>query len=93
MRWPHRNGSSSQAEREASPGGSDQGAHDRQPPAEDATRARRAGATRAPAWREAGHALEGRNREQLYDLARQKQIAGRSKMGKAELIRAIRAAD
>jgi len=41
----------------------------------------------------AGHALEDRNREQLYDLARQQQIAGRSRMGKAELIRAIRAAD
>jgi hypothetical protein len=40
----------------------------------------------------AGHALEDRNREQLYGLAREKQIAGRSKMGKAELIRAIRAA-
>ncbi len=40
----------------------------------------------------AGHALEDRNRSQLYDLAREKDIPGRSKMGKAELIRAIRKA-
>jgi hypothetical protein len=41
---------------------------------------------------QAGHALEDRNREQLYELAKQKDIAGRSKMGKWELIRAIRRA-
>jgi hypothetical protein len=40
----------------------------------------------------AGHALEDRNREQLYELAKRKDIAGRSKMGKWELIRAIRRA-
>jgi hypothetical protein len=40
----------------------------------------------------AGHALEDRNREQIYELAREKNIAGRSKMGKWELIRAIRKA-
>jgi hypothetical protein len=39
-----------------------------------------------------GHALEDRNREQLYELAKKKNIAGRSKMGKWELIRAIRRA-
>ena len=39
---------------------------------------------------EAGHALEDRNREQLYELAKEKNIRGRSKMGKWELIRAIR---
>jgi len=38
----------------------------------------------------AGHALEDRNRQQLYDLAREKGIPGRSKMGKWELIQAIR---
>jgi len=38
----------------------------------------------------AGHRLEDRNRQQLYALAREKQIAGRSKMGKWELIEAIR---
>ena len=38
----------------------------------------------------AGHALEDRNRQQLYDIARKKQIPGRSKMGKWDLIRAIR---
>jgi hypothetical protein len=41
---------------------------------------------------EAGHALEDRNREQLYELAKEKNIRGRSKMGKWELIRAIRRA-
>jgi hypothetical protein len=41
---------------------------------------------------EAGHALEDRNREQLYELAKQKNVRGRSKMGKWELIRAIRRA-
>jgi hypothetical protein len=40
----------------------------------------------------AGHALEDRNREQLYELAKQKEIPGRSKMGKWELIKAIRRA-
>ncbi len=37
-----------------------------------------------------GHALEDRNRDQLYQLAKEKDIRGRSKMGKWELIRAIR---
>jgi phage gp16-like protein len=37
-----------------------------------------------------GHRLEDRNRTQLYELAQRKQIAGRSKMGKWELIDAIR---
>lgn len=41
---------------------------------------------------EAGHALEDRNRQQLYELAKRKQIPGRSKMGKGELIRALRRA-
>ena len=40
----------------------------------------------------AGQALEDRNRSQLYDLARQKGIPGRSKMGKWDLIEAIRKA-
>lgn len=40
----------------------------------------------------AGHRLEDRNRQQLYALAREKRIAGRSKMGKSELIAAIRRA-
>ena len=39
---------------------------------------------------EAGHALEDRNREQLYELAKKKNIAGRSKMGKWDLIKALR---
>jgi hypothetical protein len=40
----------------------------------------------------AGHALDDRNRQQLYELAREEGIPGRSKMGKAELISAIRKA-
>jgi hypothetical protein len=39
-----------------------------------------------------GHALEDRNRQQLYELAKKEGIPGRSKMGKWELIDAIRAA-
>jgi len=39
---------------------------------------------------EAGHALEDRNRQQLYELAKDKNIPGRSKMGKWDLIKAIR---
>jgi len=39
-----------------------------------------------------GHALEDRNREQLYEIAREMDLRGRSKMGKWELIDAIRAA-
>jgi hypothetical protein len=40
---------------------------------------------------EPGHALEDRNRQQLYEIAKDENIAGRSKMGKWELIDAIRA--
>jgi hypothetical protein len=40
----------------------------------------------------AGHALEDRNREQLYEIAKAKAIPGRSKMGKWDLIKAIRKA-
>ena len=50
---------------------------------EQAQRARRRGG-------KPDRALEDRNREQLYELAKKKNIAGRSKMGKWELIRAIR---
>jgi hypothetical protein len=39
-----------------------------------------------------GHALEDRNRQQLYALAKDKGIPGRSKMGKWDLIKAIRKA-
>lgn len=38
----------------------------------------------------AGHALEDRNRQQLYEVAKKKAIPGRSKMGKWDLIDAIR---
>jgi hypothetical protein len=40
----------------------------------------------------AGHALEDRNRQQLYETARKLEIPGRSKMGKWELIDANRKA-
>jgi hypothetical protein len=40
----------------------------------------------------AGHALEDRNREQLYKEAKRMNIPGRSKMGKWDLIKAIRRA-
>ena len=39
---------------------------------------------------EAGRALEDRNRQQLYEIAKDRNISGRSKMGKWDLIRAIR---
>ena len=38
----------------------------------------------------AGQALEDRNRTQLYDVARRRNIPGRSRMGKWDLIKAIR---
>ena len=41
---------------------------------------------------QAGRALEDRNRQQLYEVARRKGIPGRSKMGKWDLIDAIRKA-
>ena len=39
---------------------------------------------------QAGHALEDRTREQLYELAKRRNVRGRSKMGKWELIEALR---
>jgi Rho termination factor, N-terminal domain len=39
---------------------------------------------------QAGHRLEDRNRQQLYAIAQERGISGRSKMGKWELIKAIR---
>jgi hypothetical protein len=39
---------------------------------------------------DAGHALEDRTREHLYEIAKQRDIRGRSKMGKWDLIDAIR---
>jgi hypothetical protein len=41
---------------------------------------------------QAGHRLEDRNREQIYEIAKDKEIPGRSKMGKWDLIKAIRKA-
>jgi hypothetical protein len=37
-----------------------------------------------------GRALEDRNREQLYEIAKKEDIPGRSRMGKWDLIKAIR---
>ena len=39
---------------------------------------------------QAGHKLEDRNREQLYEIAKKEGIPGRSRMGKWDLIKAIR---
>jgi hypothetical protein len=39
----------------------------------------------------ASRALEDRTREQLYELAKRRNIRGRSKMGKWDLVRALRA--
>jgi hypothetical protein len=39
---------------------------------------------------QAGQALEDRNRQQLYEIAKKRSIPGRSKMGKWDLIKAIR---
>jgi hypothetical protein len=39
---------------------------------------------------QAGQRLEDRNREQLYELAKERNIQGRSKMGKWDLIEALR---
>ena len=58
----------------------------------DATRrdlGRQGAAARARGGK-AGRALEERNRQQLYELAKRRNIGGRSKMGKWELIRALR---
>jgi Rho termination factor, N-terminal domain len=41
---------------------------------------------------QAGRALEDRNRQQLYELAKEREIPGRSKMGKWDLIEALRKA-
>jgi hypothetical protein len=38
-----------------------------------------------------GHSLDDRTRPQLYELAQKRNIPGRSKMGKGELIKALRA--
>lgn len=50
------------------------------------------GARAARRGGKAGHSLEDRSRQQLYELAREKDIRGRSSMGKADLIEAIRKA-
>ena len=37
-----------------------------------------------------GRSLDDRTRQQLYEEAKKRNVAGRSRMGKAELIRALR---
>jgi hypothetical protein len=39
-----------------------------------------------------GHSLEDRTRQELYEAAKKKNIPGRSKMGKWDLIKALRKA-
>ncbi|HEY7258004.1 MAG TPA: hypothetical protein VH459_02995 [Gaiellales bacterium] len=39
---------------------------------------------------QAGHGYEDRTREQLYEVAQKRNIRGRSKMGKWELVEALR---
>jgi hypothetical protein len=39
-----------------------------------------------------GHSLENRTRQELYESAKKKNIPGRSKMGKWDLIKALRKA-
>jgi hypothetical protein len=41
----------------------------------------------------AGHAYEDRTRQQLYEMAQRRGIRGRSKMGKWELIDALRGSE
>ncbi len=48
------------------------------------------GAKAARRGGEAGHALEDRTRDQLYEIAKRENIRGRSKLGKWDLIQAIR---
>lgn len=57
--------------------------------AEKGARAQRAAGARARAAGETAR-LEERTREELYELARRLDIAGRSDMSKAELVEAIR---
>jgi hypothetical protein len=39
-----------------------------------------------------GHSLEDRTRQELYEAAKKKNVAGRSKIGKWELIKTLRKA-
>jgi hypothetical protein len=50
------------------------------------------GARRRARGGQAGRSLDDRNRQQLYELAKQRDIPGRSKMGKGQLIAAPRRA-
>jgi DNA end-binding protein Ku len=82
-----------EAEREEGHRGGQADAHDREPAEADAKGPRQAGRHRAPARRGRRRgSLEDRNRQQLYDVARRMDIPGRSRMGKWELIDAIRRA-
>jgi Rho termination factor-like protein len=82
----------SKAERDEGAVGGEAEADDRQPPGVDAACARSAGGEGRQRHGEAGRNLADRNREQIYEVARKMGIPGRSKMGKWELIDAIRKA-
>jgi len=71
--------------------GGDAQAHDRSSARRDAELGKQAARGRVRGG-EAGHALEDRNRQQLYEIAKKQNIPGRSKMGKWDLIKAIRKA-
>jgi len=86
----HETGSSSQAEHQERAEGGPEQAHDLQAPegrpAGLGTSGRRCETTR----RSPGRALEDRTREQLYEQAKKEGISGRSRMGKWDLIEALR---
>ncbi len=72
------------------PVGSETQEDDRPPPRVGSEGSRPPGGCGARRGGQAGHALEERTREQIYEVAKRKGIAGRSRMGKWDLIKAIR---
>jgi hypothetical protein len=79
-----------EAKREEGGGDREAEADDREPAREHAPRAPGAAQRGRRRGGSAGRALEDRNRQQLYELAQKRNIPGRSKMGKWELIDALR---
>ena len=85
----HASSSGGEAKLEECPAGGTPQADDREPVCEHPAGAQQAAKGRQRGS-EAGHALEGRNRQQLYEIAKKQNIRGRSKMGEWDLIRTIR---